>query len=173
MKRNVLLFGAVAILFSALGIFVADRRTTPGNVEASAVEKLLSQSMDDANGRQQPLAQWKDKILVVNFWATWCAPCVDEMPELSELQDQIGPAGMQIIGIGIDSASNIAEFAAKYKITYPLYVGGVNGTELSRRFGNEAGGLPFTVLIDKNGNVRKTYLGRLKMEQLREDLSSL
>ena len=80
---------------------------------------------------------------------------------------------MQILGIGIDSASNIAEFAAKYKIAYPLYVAGMEGTDLSREFGNQAGGLPFTVLIGADGKVRKTYLGRLKFDELRKDLASL
>lgn len=173
MKRNVLLFGSIAILFAALGIFVADRKTTPAQAEPTAVTKLFSESMPDAQGKQQALAQWKDKVLIVNFWATWCAPCVDEMPELSALQQELAPHGRQVIGIGIDSASNIAEFAQKYQISYPLYVSGVQGTDLSRQLGNQAGGLPFTVVIDRNGEVRKTYLGRLKMDELRADLSAL
>lgn len=173
MKRNVLLFGTVAILFASAGMFIGDRHSTPGPAEASAVENLLSQSMADASGNRQSLAQWKDKTLIVNFWATWCAPCVEEMPDLVELQGEIGADGMQVIGIGIDSPSNIAEFAAKHKISYPLYVGGVSGTELSRQLGNQSGGLPFTVVIDRDGQVRKTYLGRLKMEELRNDLRNL
>lgn len=173
MKKKIVIFGLVAVLFTAIGVGVGHQQTTPQQAEASAVGKLLSQSMDDVQGKPQQLSQWKGKPLVVNFWATWCAPCVDEMPELSALQEEVAPSQIQILGIGIDSPSNIREFAAKYKISYPLYVGGVSGTDLSRQLGNQAGGLPFTVLIDREGKVRKTYLGRLKMEELRKDLQTL
>ena len=129
--------------------------------------------MNDAAGQPQALAQWKGKLLVVNFWATWCAPCVEEMPELSVLQHEIASSKIQIIGIGIDSPSNIAKFSRNHKITYPLYTGDMDASELSRQLGNHAGGLPFTVLIGRDGQIKKTYLGRLKMGQLRQDLAAL
>jgi thiol-disulfide isomerase/thioredoxin len=172
MKKNIILFGLVALAFAAVGLFFGNQRQVSA-AGAGAVTSLLAQSMSDADGQVRQLSQWKDRALIVNFWATWCAPCVDEMPELSALQREIEPVGIQILGIGIDSAANIAEFAAKYKISYPLYVGGANGTELSRQFGNQAGGLPFTVLIGRNGQVKKTYLGRLKMDEVRKDLKGL
>jgi thiol-disulfide isomerase/thioredoxin len=173
MKKNILAAGLIAILFIALGIFWGNKKFAPTPVENTAVANFLSQSMQDASGQQHPLAQWKGKALLVNFWATWCAPCVDEMPELSALQTEIAPRKIQIIGVGIDSPSNIAQFASKYQISYPLYLGGVNGTELSRQLGNQAGGLPFTVLIGSDGTVKKTYLGRIKINELRTDLSGL
>lgn len=173
MKKNAVLFGGVAILFAVFGVFFANQRLSPAPAQSSAVSLLLSQSMKDANGQEQQLGQWKDRALIVNFWATWCAPCVDEMPELSALQQEILSQNIQILGIGIDSASNIADFAKKYRISYPLYVGGINGSELSRALGNQGGGLPFTVIIGRDGQVKKTYLGRLKMEELRKSLSGL
>ncbi|HYD19254.1 MAG TPA: TlpA disulfide reductase family protein, partial [Patescibacteria group bacterium] len=108
MKKNTVLFGGIAILFTISGIFFAQYRLSPAAAESSAVSTLLSQSMKDADGKEQPLAQWKGQALIVNFWATWCAPCVDEMPELSSLQQEIAGQNIQILGIGIDSASNIA-----------------------------------------------------------------
>jgi len=173
MKKNIVLFGVVAAIFAVFGVFFANNRLAPTPAEPNAVGLLLSQSMVDTSGQQQPLAQWKNQVLIVNFWATWCAPCVDEMPELSDLQQEIAPRKIQILGIGIDSPSNIAEFARKYNISYPLYVGGINGTELSRQLGNQAGGLPFTVVIGRDGQVKKTYLGRLKMDELRGALADL
>lgn len=173
MKKNNVMFIAIAVLFAVLGAVWASKRLQPEAPAISATGKLLSQSMTDTSGRLQHLSQWKNKALIVNFWATWCAPCVQEMPELSALQSEIAPANIQIIGIGIDSAANIAEFASKYKISYPLYTGGVEASELSRQLGNDAGGLPFTVLIGRDGKAKKTYLGRLKMEELRKDLGSL
>jgi peroxiredoxin len=95
------------------------------------------------------------------------------MPELSALQGEQAGKPLQIIGIGIDSPTNIAEFAEKHKIAYPVYVGGMSGTDLSRQLGNAHGGLPFTVLIGADGQVKKTYLGRLKFDELRADLASM
>lgn len=172
MKKNIALFGLVALAFAAGGAFFAGQQSGSAT-NSAAVANLLSQSLNDANGQVQQLSQWKGRTLIVNFWATWCTPCVDEMPELSTLQKEVEPAGMQIIGIGIDSAANISEFALKYKISYPLYVGGASGTELARQLGNQAGGLPFTVLIGRDGEVKKTYLGRLKMDEVRKDLKRL
>jgi thiol-disulfide isomerase/thioredoxin len=173
MKKNVLLFGLVGLAFAAIGAFFGLKRIEPTPPHSPAVANLLAQSMEDVSGQMQPLSQWQNKALIVNFWATWCAPCVDEMPELSQLQNEIAPSGMQIIGVGIDSSANIRQFASKHNISYPLYTGGVSGTDLARQFGNQAGGLPFTVLVGRDGQVKKTYLGRLKLEQLKKDLALL
>ena len=95
------------------------------------------------------------------------------MPELSTLQTKGKIKNFQIIGIGIDSAANIQEFSTKYKITYPLYVGGTGGSELLRKMGDAAGGLPFSLLIGPDGQVKKTYLGSLKIDQVKRDIAAL
>lgn len=172
-KKNVALFGIVAMIFAGLGIFLGNRHTLPTLAENSAVGKFFAQTMNDTGGKPQPLSQWKGKPLIVNFWATWCVPCVQEMPELSALQGEIQSRQIQILGIGIDSPSNIAEFANKYNISYPLYTGGLEASELSRQLGNQAGGLPFTVVIGRDGQVKKTFLGRLKMDELRKEIGIL
>jgi peroxiredoxin len=130
-------------------------------------------SLKDSGGRQRKMSEWQGKVLLVNFWATWCPPCVSEMPELVALQNDLASKNLQIVGIGIDSPSNIREFAEKHQITYPLLLGGLEGSELSRQFGNQSGGLPFTILIGADGSVRKTYMGRLDMEKVRADLASM
>ena len=169
MKRNLWIFLPVA-LAAAIGGFLASDRMASAPPSAAL---LFSQSLPDIKGQSQSLSQWKGKTLVVNFWATWCAPCVQEMPELSALQNEISEKNIQIIGIGIDSSANIAEFSEKYKISYPLYVAGMEGSQLLAQFGNQAGGLPFTIVFSKDGTVRKTYLGRLKMDELRAALGSI
>lgn len=171
MKKNILLFGIVGLVFAGIGMYAGTSRVAPKPAASTATSTLFAQSLPDVEGKSHPLSQWKGKPLIVNFWATWCAPCVEEMPELSRLQTEIASRGMQIIGIGIDSATNIAQFAGKYKIEYPLYIAGMAASDLSRQMGNQAGGLPFTVLIGSDGQIKKTYLGRLKMNELRKDLS--
>ncbi|SDX51582.1 Peroxiredoxin [Collimonas sp. OK242] len=173
MKRNIFIFAPIAILFCVIGVYFGVQRHTPASPESMATASLLAQEMPDASGKASALAQWKGKPLVVNFWATWCAPCVAEMPELNALQAEIAAKNIQIVGIGIDSADNIAKFAEKYKISYPLYVAGAGATALLRQFGNQSGGLPFTVLIGRDGQVKKMYLGSLKFDELRQDLGLL
>jgi peroxiredoxin len=137
------------------------------------VGALMQVSLKDSGGRQRKMSEWQGKVLLINFWATWCPPCVSEMPELVALQNDLASKNLQVIGIGIDSPSNIREFAEKHQISYPLLLGGLEGSELSRQFGNESGGLPFTILIGADGTVRKTYMGRLDMEKVRADLASM
>ena len=168
-KKNWLIYGGIALLFAFIGAYAATLKPQP----SAAVQALHAQTLPDASGTPQALAQWKGKVMVLNFWAPWCAPCVEEMPELSQLQQEHAGKNLQVIGIGIDSPSNIAEFAKKFNIAYPVYVAGISGTELSRQFGNKAGGLPYTVLIGADGQIKKTYLGRLKFEQLRADLAAM
>ncbi|MFC5476177.1 TlpA family protein disulfide reductase [Paraherbaspirillum soli] len=173
MKRKLLLFIPIAALFCAIGIYFGIQRHTPATPENLAVANLFTQAMPEASGKTESLSQWKGKPLIVNFWATWCAPCVEEMPELNALQAEIAAKKIQIIGIGIDSHDNIAQFAQKYKIAYPLYVAGSGATALLRQFGNQAGGLPFTVLIGRDGAVKKLYLGSIKFDELRKDMDLL
>ena len=169
MKRNAALFGIVAILFSAFGSYLNIHRPEL----APPVLKLFAQSLPDVQGAPQALSQWKGKALIVNFWAPWCAPCVEEMPALSALQAEIAGKNVQILGLGVDTATHIADFSSRLKIGYPLYAAEIDGIELSRQFGNQSGGLPFTVLMSADGQIRKTYLGRLKLDELRRDLAAL
>ncbi len=173
MNKKTLLFVLIAVLFTGIGIYFGGKHFQPAPPADTATGTLMQLSMADPSGKQHKMSEWQGKILLVNFWATWCPPCVAEMPELEQLQADRGSKGLQIVGIGIDSPTNITEFAKKHKITYPLLVGGLQGTDVSRSFGNEAGGLPFTVLIGPDGSVKQTYMGRLDLQKVRADLDSL
>jgi thiol-disulfide isomerase/thioredoxin len=183
-KKKLAGFAAVAVVFGVIGALVGTQHKAPAPLTSTPapaapgaplgpVDALYAQSMNDAAGMPHALSQWKGKALLVNFWAPWCAPCVKEMPELAELAAGSASKDISVIGIGIDSPTNIAEFAAKVKVAYPLYVAGMSGTDLSRAFGNTSGSLPYTVLIGADGQVRKTYLGQLKFDQLKADMAAL
>lgn len=170
MKKEIWWITVVGLLFALIGGYVGIKKWEPVAPSPTAHHIFFSQSLPDINDKNEKMSNWHGKLLLVNFWATWCAPCVEEMPELSELQNEQKPANLQVIGIGIDSPSNIREFAAKYKISYPIYLAGMGGIDLARQMGNQQGGLPFTVLFGADGQVKKTYLGRLDMQAVRKDL---
>lgn len=173
MKREFWLAAAVALMFGIIGTMVGLQRYHAEPAPTGAGRAILAQTLAMPDGRQVALSHWKGKTIVANFWATWCAPCVEEMPELSGLQSQLVGKNIQIIGIGIDSSDKIREFSVKHKIAYPLFVAGTEGLALSRQAGNHHGGLPFTIVIDASGQITHSYLGRLDMPALRKDLGLL
>ena len=176
--RQAGLFGAVAFIALALGylVFSASRTTAPKPGAASGTvvsagttdggPALMVATLPDLAGRQQPLAQWRGKVLVVNFWATWCAPCREEIPALIQVQEQLGASGLQIVGIAIDQPDRVKPYAAEMGINYPILVGELEAIDLSRAAGNEAGGLPFTVIIDRAGYAAGAVTGRVTAEKL-------
>jgi thiol-disulfide isomerase/thioredoxin len=180
-QKHLAAYVVVALAFAASGAYVGLHKqeaappitTTVAPGVTGPVADLYKQTLPDAKGAATALARYKGKPLLVNFWAPWCGPCVQEMPELSALAAGDEGKKLQVIGIGIDTPSNIAEFSDKFKISYPVFVAGMAGTDLSRQFGNSAGGLPYTVLIGADGQIKKTYLGRLKFDELRKDLATL
>jgi thiol-disulfide isomerase/thioredoxin len=112
-------------------------------------------------------------VLIVNFWATWCAPCREEMPMFMRLQAEQGAKGVQFVGIAVDNADKVRDYAADLKLNYPTLIGGFGAMELSKTLGNAIMALPFTVIIDRAGKVAHTQLGPLKEEQLRSILGQL
>jgi thiol-disulfide isomerase/thioredoxin len=170
MTRKTLLFVFIAILAATIGAYVGNQRSKPQTPQDKALAQLFAQTLPDLGGQPQPLSKWQGKPLLINFWASWCGPCVEEMPELVALHHEM-PA-LQIIGIGVDSADKLNEFAAKLKIDYPLYVGGSNAIAVMRDLGNVVGGLPFTLLVSADGAIQKTYIGALDFAVLRKDIAA-
>ena len=134
---------------------------------------LLALSLPDTAGHPQALTQWKGKVLVVNFWATWCAPCREEMPEFVKAQSEWGSKGLQFVGIAVDEPDKAERFASELGLNYPVLIGGYGAIELSKALGNRAVALPFTIVVDRQGQVAHTQLGPLKPTQLRAIVSNL
>jgi peroxiredoxin len=128
--------------------------------------RLLELTLPDLDGRDQRLDQWKGKVLVVNFWATWCEPCREEMPEFVRAQAKLGGKGLQFVGIAIDQPDKIRQFANELHLNYPSLVGGYGALELSKTLGNQIGALPFTLIIDRDGRIAYTQMGPLKPGKL-------
>jgi peroxiredoxin len=134
---------------------------------------LFSLSLPDTSGQQQSLSQWRGKVLVLNFWATWCAPCREEMPEFVRAQREFGPRGLQFVGIAVDEPDKVAQFAKELELNYPALMGGYGAVELSKTLGNQLGALPFTVVIDRTGAVARTQLGPFTPSKLRATIGNL
>lgn len=162
-----------AVVAGALALMLMLPALTASAADSAGPQALWASTLPDVAGHNQALAQYKGHPLVVNFWASWCGPCVQEMPELSAIQNQYSQKGIQFIGIGIDSADNIRGFLKKLSVSYPIYVAGFGGADLARAFGNSAGGLPYTVVIDRNGKVRYSKLGQINAAELRQALNTL
>ncbi|MFM0225248.1 TlpA family protein disulfide reductase [Paraburkholderia dipogonis] len=139
----------------------------------NAVAQLWTAPVTTVDGKPQTLSLLKGHPIVVNFWASWCGPCVEEMPALSQLQRDYAKKGIQFVGLGVDSEKNVQAFLQKVKVAYPVYVTGFGGADLARAFGNTAGGLPFTVVIDAKGNIRSTKLGQIDPQALKQTLDAL
>ena len=155
------LASVVAIAALGAGLYFGDRSLhspdlAPGKGDASSVFGL---TLPDQNGKEQAFAQWRGKVLVVNFWATWCAPCREEMPLFKAAQQQLGPKGLQFVGIAADQTDKVREFVLETRPDYPTVIGGFGAIELSRALGNRVGALPFTVIIDRAGRIVHTQLG--------------
>lgn len=165
-RRNGLVVLAAGAAALAAGAGVAWWRLRPAPAAQGAAEFLFEQRFDDPDGRPQPLSQWRGRVLVVNFWATWCPPCVEEMPDLQRVRDANAARGVEVIGIGIDSAQKVREFRDRLDIRLPLLVAGAGGSALARELGNAAGALPYTVLLTPDGRVAQRKLGQIKPDEL-------
>ena len=115
--------------------------------------------IQDLSGHQRTLTEWNGKVLVVNFWATWCPPCVTEIPGFVELQTKYGSRGLQFVGIALDEVIATAKFSRDRGINYPVLVGEDNVAQLMRGYGNAIGALPFTVVFNRAGKIVHIHQG--------------
>lgn len=160
---------AIAIVVAGL----VTRHFIWGPTPAISSEALYAASFPDSQGKMQTLEQWRGKLLVVNFWATWCPPCREEMPELSQFHERYHDKGIVVLGIATDDVGKIREFTKETKVSYPLLAGDLDAMNLGNALGNNKGILPYTVILDREGNVVKTYFGRVNSMMLEEALLPL
>jgi len=155
---------------------ISSQQLSPAQEQAQA-DAVMGLTLPDLDGRPQAIAQWRDKILVVNYWASWCAPCVEEIPAFSRLQRQYAAQGVQFVGIGIDNVENMQAFVKATPISvkatpisYPLLVADPAASQMP---GLQIKGLPYTLVIGPDGRVQGSRLGRLDESRLNSILQRL
>ena len=154
------MFLVVAALAGATGYYVS-RGSLSSPIAQGAAQKLVLATLFDTSGEQQTLSHWRGKVLVVNFWATWCAPCREEIPALIRVNRKHGAKGVKLVGIAIDNVSKVREYAAEMSIDYALLIGNMETLGISKDLGNRAGVLPFTVVLDRAGDAVYVHAGAL------------
>jgi thiol-disulfide isomerase/thioredoxin len=172
-RRRLLTAGVAAGAVLAGGTVAWWRQsTTPaaagsaGAANANPVDNLWALSLARPEGGELALATLRGKPLLINFWATWCPPCVRELPEIDRFHREFGPRGWQVLGLAIDGPTPVREFLARVKVGFPIALAGLEGTELVNQLGNPQGGLPFSVMIDGAGRVVQRKLGETHFDEL-------
>lgn len=170
--RRALLVAGVGGLATAAGYFAHRWRRTGATLQGAGGDILRGRYVD-LDGRPRTLESLAGRILVINYWATWCEPCRKEIPVFVRLQQEYAAKNVQFVGIAIDQADKIREFAKEFGINYPLFIAGVEALEAARRAGNKAGVLPYTLVLDPSVTVVVNLVGELSEDRIRAALLPL
>lgn len=173
--RRALLVAAVGSLAAAAGIGAHLWRI--GSIGAKpaddAARAILDSRLTTLDGLTRTLDGFRGQILIINYWATWCAPCREEIPMFVRLQRELAANGVQFIGIAVDQADKVVDFSREFGVNYPLFIGGIDAVELSRKAGNRAGVLPYTLVLDRSGVIHASLVGELTEARMRAVLQPL
>ncbi len=170
--KQIILYSCVAIFALGAGSFLRTLLSEAYQTELSSEESqqgaqaILAASLPDLQGENQEVSQWLGEVMVVNFWATWCTPCREEIPEFIEAQKKYGEQGLIFIGIAIDQADKVKMFSQEFGINYPVLVGSFDTWSLLEAAGNRHSALPYTVVINRSGELVENYLGRVDLKKL-------
>ncbi len=170
--RSGWLFGGATLLALALGIGVGLWKAAPGMTEIGK-DQIYAANFPDLDGKSQQLSNWRGKVLVLNFWATWCPPCREEIPGFVKVDAAYRGKGVAIIGIALDERDKVADFAKAFGIKYPLLLGGADAYDFAAKLGNTSKGIPFTAIIDRQGNIAYLGVGAVTQKELEHALTPL
>ena len=158
--------GGAAVLAGAGLAWWRQRKSAPGlaapdAVEPSAASGLWALSLATPDGAMLSLSSWRGRPLLLNFWATWCPPCVEELPLLNRFYQENAANGWQVLGIAVDQQDPVQRFLSRSPVVFPVVMAGFAGMELSKSLGNISGGLPFTVVLGQDGVVAHRKMGKV------------
>jgi len=161
---------SVALLAMIAGVYFGKISRNPAHPEialsADALDQLLATRLPDESGVVQAISQWQGKTRVINFWATWCPPCREEMPAFSRLQDKYAANGVQFVGISLDTTINVEKYSKQFKTTYPLLIDNGASANLLAKLGNPQQALPYTLVLSPSNQVLMQQLGKVPEGQL-------
>jgi thiol-disulfide isomerase/thioredoxin len=160
------LVGAVAGAAAVAGASFAWWRHRAQAIDAGVVDRLWALEFDTPEGRKLSFAALRGRPLLVNFWATWCPPCVEEMPLLDGFYRQHAAKGWQVVGLAVDQPAPVRTFLRRQPVAFPIGFAGLEGIELTKALGNAAGGLPFSVVLGADGALRERRIGRVSEADL-------
>jgi len=160
-----ILFVVVGFIAISAGIFAYQQVELPPPEDRPP---LPSFSLPDTKGIEYAVETWKNKVLVINFWATWCPPCREEIPAFMKMQTELGPKGLQFIGIAIEEAEPVIGFLQEVAVNYPMLIAGSEGFQLSAKLGNTLNVVPFSLVVDRSGRIVHTQMGVFQPSQVRK-----
>jgi thiol-disulfide isomerase/thioredoxin len=167
MKRRAWLLGGAGVAAAAAGLGWQRWTETRNEADLDAVTGgLWRQRFERPDGGELAMASWRGQPLVLNFWATWCPPCVKEMPQIDRFWREFGARGWQVLGLAVDRPGPVRDFLARSPVGYSIAMAGFDGTELSRRLGNASGALPFTAVFGRDGRIAQRKLGETSFDEL-------
>jgi len=162
--RRRIVGAAVGVAAAAAGAGVALRwYSVRDGTPSTAIWDL---QFERPNGGKLVMADLRGKRLILNFWATWCAPCIRELPALQRFQRDFAARGWQVVALAVDQPVPVIEFIARFKLDLTVALAGIDGLQWQREAGNPSGGLPFSVMLDASGRVRERRLGESRYEDL-------
>jgi thiol-disulfide isomerase/thioredoxin len=164
-SRRHWMLGAGALAAMA-GAGVAWWQTTPQAASSSAQHAFWTEKFETPEGSPLAMSAFAGKPLLVNFWATWCPPCVEELPLIDAFWRQNQTNGFQVVGLAIDQPSAVRRFLQRQALGFPLGLAGLGGAELAKSLGNSSGGLPFSVFFNADGTIWRKKLGQLSPDDL-------
>ena len=170
--KQLLIYAGLAVLAITTGFMVrsqlmgGSQSVLSAEVSQQGAKAIFETNLPNVDGQTQAISQWLGNVVVVNFWATWCTPCREEIPEFIETQKKFRDQGLVFVGIAIDQVDKVKMFSEEFGINYPVLIGSLSTWSLLETAGNRHSALPYTVVINRSGGIVETFLGRVNLNKL-------
>ena len=168
-ERSHWLILGLAVLVAAAGAYMQHRGQQPAKTDTSIIgQHVPALTLNDLDGLPHRLSDYRGQRVLLNFWASWCGPCLEEMPALQQAQEKFRERGAIVVGISMDSADRVRAFLAEHPVNYPILLGDMRSPSTTLILGDTSEMLPYSVLVDADGRILDTHLGILSNQQLEQ-----